>query len=301
MKANFSIVLVLCALFAIAVAGMHSVQSGGLPTWLNYQGRLTQPTGAAVADGSYQATFRIFDAPTGGNQLWTETSAVAAKQGVFSTTLGKVTPFPSDLFTRRLWLEPEIEGRVLTPRQEMGAVAFAMTAQTALTVPDGSITETKLAAGLAVPVGTVVSWWGNSASVPSGWKLCDGTIVSDSQSPLNGLASPELRNRFIRGTTGNVRPNAPLGGSDSHTLTVAEMPAHSHGVNDPGHSHQLLAQAWSSVTGNGQAYPINTGSTINPTPILSAFTGITIQSAGGGQAFSTLPGYVGLVYIMRVR
>jgi hypothetical protein len=139
-------ILVAITLSVIAISGtFFGGQGGGVPTWLNYQGRLTTPSGAAISDESYDAEFRIYSSATGGSLLWSEAQQVATKAGVYSTALGKTTPFPSGPFAQPLWLETEIDGRTLSPRQELGAVAFAMTAQSALTVPAGSINSTNIA------------------------------------------------------------------------------------------------------------------------------------------------------------
>ncbi|WP_313162842.1 hypothetical protein [Kosakonia cowanii] len=76
-----------------------------------------------------------------------------------------------------------------------------------------------------VPRGVIVSFWGDTA--PEGWAFCDGT---------NG--TPDLRHRFIKGSedysryTGGSGSNTftPSGSItvDSHTLTINEIPSHSH-------------------------------------------------------------------------
>jgi microcystin-dependent protein len=75
------------------------------------------------------------------------------------------------------------------------------------------------------------------------------------------------------------------GGTQAHVLTWNEMPVHSHGVNDPGHSH-------SSTTGNvafaNEAslflYPLTTGSGnyvgFGALSVGASGTGISIQNAG---------------------
>ena len=73
-----------------------------------------------------------------------------------------------------------------------------------------------------VPVGTVLSWlksYTNTPSLPDGWLECDGSNVSDADSPYNGQALPDLNSatqRFLRGST----TSGTTGGSDSHTHTV---------------------------------------------------------------------------------
>jgi len=56
-----------------------------------------------------------------------------------------------------------------------------------------------------VPAGTIVMWSGTLASIPTGWKLCDGTA-----------GTPDLRSRFVRGAPPATNPGA-TGGSDTHT------------------------------------------------------------------------------------
>ena len=77
-----------------------------------------------------------------------------------------------------------------------------------------------------VPSGLISMWSGGIASIPSGWALCDGS---------NG--TPDLRDRFIVGA-GNQYDRNDTGGSDSVTLTEAQMPSHDHGMSTEGsHSH----------------------------------------------------------------
>jgi microcystin-dependent protein len=67
-----------------------------------------------------------------------------------------------------------------------------------------------------IPIGGIIMWSGAVSSIPSGWALCNGA---------NG--TPNLRNRFIVGAGGDYNPG-DAGGSNSVTLTTAQIPEHSH-------------------------------------------------------------------------
>jgi hypothetical protein len=54
---------------------------------LNFQGRLANPDGTAVADGDYSVTFRLYSVAAGGSALATDTDTVHTERGVFNTSL----------------------------------------------------------------------------------------------------------------------------------------------------------------------------------------------------------------------
>lgn len=95
-------------------------------------------------------------------------------------------------------------------------------------------------------------------------------------------------------TAGSAIDGATLGasgGAQNVTLTSAQIPAHSHPITDPGHSHSdtnLTGGAGGSfgIGDNGYSSPSSTG---------SATTGITVgNNTGGGQAHTNMqPSLVG--------
>jgi microcystin-dependent protein len=83
------------------------------------------------------------------------------------------------------------------------------------------------------------------------------------------------------------------GGAKTVTLTEAQIPAHTHAVNDPGHTH--VQGVNSAATGGlvGSTPDASTNTRVNSGySTSSATTGITNQNAGGGQAHSNMPPYV---------
>lgn len=84
----------------------------------------------------------------------------------------------------------------------------------------GSIAPSKLSAGL-VPVGTVSMWlksYTSTPALPDGWLECNGQTVSDSDSPYDGQALPNLTGTayFMRTST----TSGTTGGSNSHSHTL---------------------------------------------------------------------------------
>lgn len=67
-------------------------------------------------------------------------------------------------------------------------------------------------------------------------------------------------------------------GAEYHALSATEMPSHSHGVNDPTHYHQVTQSGVSGPAGGGG---VASGTGVATT---SEYTGISIQSSGGGGA-----------------
>ena len=110
----------------------------------------------------------------------------------------------------------------------------------------------------AFPAGIITLWSGSSASIPGGWTLCDGTS-----------STPDLRDKFVVGATSTyaVGDNATMGNTGPHTLTTAEMPAHTHTYN--------VSSGSDPKAGGGDA---------NLTTVSSSTTG----STGGGGAHSNL-------------
>jgi len=67
----------------------------------------------------------------------------------------------------------------------------------------------------AVPIGSIIAWHKTLTDVPElpeNWVECDGSVVADSESPLNGQTIPDLNGdgRFLRGgnTSGDLQDHA---------------------------------------------------------------------------------------------
>lgn len=156
--------------------------------------------------------------------------------------------------------------------------------------------------GITLTKQMMMLWSGPVAQIPAGWRLCDG----NNGNPINGVIIPDLSGRFVVGYSavdGDYNVIGASGGSKQVTLTTPQIPAHSHGVTDNGHTHNLGAGA-GVVEVDGANHGISggghDGGSSPVTQTGSSQTGISIQNAGGGTAHENRPPYYTLAYIIFV-
>lgn len=181
-----------------------------------------------------------------------------------------------------------------------GTVTFSgpVTASTlsATTVTGTAVNGTTITASSAfvgpgtIPKGGIIMWSGSS--VPDGWALCNGTSV-------NGMQTPDLRDRFIMGS-GNSYSTGTTGGSKTVTLSRANLPAHSHSYRDVYHAE---AYSQSDAMASESGKKIGSGDTDYDNNWWSYRVGSTDDMSGTftSTAFSILPPYYALAFIMRVQ
>jgi parallel beta-helix repeat protein len=114
---------------------------------MNYQGKLTNASGVAVPDGTYNMRFWLIDSGTAATStaLWTEsltgTERVQVTNGLFSVMLGSSSALTGVDFNQTLYLGVEIGGTggspawdgEMSPRKILGTVPAAFVATTAVT------------------------------------------------------------------------------------------------------------------------------------------------------------------------
>ena len=115
-----------------------------VPTTMNYQGQLNDSEGNPVADGSYSVTFSLYDVPSGGTELWTESRTIETINGLFSIILGSINPITSAVVeSAPRYLGITVEGDPEQfPRTELTSVPFALTT-TSMSGPAGPQADTR--------------------------------------------------------------------------------------------------------------------------------------------------------------
>jgi microcystin-dependent protein len=138
--------------------------------------------------------------------------------------------------------------------------------------------------GNAFVAGMIMLWSGSSASIPSGWLLCDGSS-----------STPDLRNRFVVGATSTYAVGATGGSADaivvSHTHTFSSTTDSSTAGLALGPYGGPPKQVDDTVS-SSNGWDTQTGSHTH------TFSGTT-ASTGSSGTNANLPPYYALCYIMK--
>jgi microcystin-dependent protein len=169
-------------------------------------------------------------------------------------------------------------------------------------------------------IGQVVLFAGNFA--PVGWVLCDGSLLAIAQydalytvlgTTYGGdgqttFGVPDLRGAVpVSAGQGRNRSNYFLGqtaGSESVTLTSAQMPGHTHTVV-PSAAVNVSSQAADQTSASGNFYGKPTAALYNATgaagntlnAAVATYT-TSLEPAGGGQPLPTMGPYLVMNYCM---
>ena len=164
------------------------------------------------------------------------------------------------------------------------------------------------AADLSVPpVGAVLMFSGDPATLPPTWALCDGNA-----------GTPDLRDRFVVGA-GSTYTEGDTGGAAEVALGVTNLPAHTHArgtlttASAGGHTHIGPARRPSpsgthghDLFVSGLAAPPTNHSASSDAPSTESGGSHThtvngsTASTGNGTAHENRPPYYALAFIMRI-
>jgi microcystin-dependent protein len=244
--------------------------------------------------------------------------------------VGVTSAIQTQIDTKAPSAGPTFTGTVVLP----STTSIGTVSATEIGYLDGTTSgiQAQLNALEVFPKGMIVPFAGASATVPTGWLLCDGSVKSrttyaalwdvlrngTSSSPYgNGDGSttfnlPDLRGRIPMGagTGRNVADSADLtartlgakvSDAETHTLTSAEIPAHSHPNTVSGtfaaatHYHGVNSRFTASyLIGNGFYYTegstvVNNGTTNTGANDSTASVSITnANNTGGGGAHNNI-------------
>ena len=146
----------------------------------------------------------------------------------------------------------------------------------------------------AVPAGGIIMWYGSTASIPTGWFLCNGQLAGS-------FTTPDLRDRFVVCAGLTYAVNASGGAanatlvSHTHTFTGTALGTHQHKpVNG---AAMGLSPGGGGGAGGGD---LNSSSGNVDTSAVSAGTPAGTNSTEGSSGVNAnLPPYYALCYIMK--
>lgn len=163
----------------------------------------------------------------------------------------------------------------------------------------------------ALPVGAIINY--TSETPPVKYLYCNGQNVNRSDYPelwdavpaiwhttggfpvVDQIDIPDMRDKFARGATNSLIIGATAG-LDTHTLTIAELPIHTHALTN----HQHNVNTLSTLAGNnsnsvvrGNAAPTAVNPTTNPITLPN------VGNTGSGDAHNNVPRHTALTFMIK--
>lgn len=176
----------------------------------------------------------------------------------------------------------------------MGSMTFAQYLRKLLSESD----EEKEVVSVAVPVGTILMWYGSTSTIPYGWEICDGTASVHNPN----IMKPNLMGRFPVGlSTEDSDYNKPgvTGGNNKVTLEINNIPQHDHVYTADDNSEGKFA---SVETGFPQVYQ-GASEAVTGTAGSSGNQGIAkaylTSKVGGNKPIDNRPAYTVVTFIIK--
>jgi hypothetical protein len=226
---------------------MHAASARAeAPDLVSYQGLLTLASGAVVAGDTYSVRFELFAQASGGAPLYAREMTVGVRHGLFNVLLSDLAEHFNDEAQRFMQVtilsgDGVTSPVVLSPRQLIASVPYALVAQTAHSLVDPS-------GDPPIPPGAIILW-----DMPTGCEdepsscPCGYTPVFDLAGRTARGADLLQASSDIPDEPGQVRGVPGGSGGFGDQLTIAEMPAHDHPGSGTGvsgsHTHQVSINA----------------------------------------------------------
>ncbi len=280
------------ALLLLAAAAALPAQAP-IPATLSFQGRLALQGGGA-ANGVLPVTFRIYNQPTGGLARWTEGNpAVSVNNGLFSTELGSITGFPTDLFDgSALFLGVQVAADAeMVPRLAIPSQAYAQLAVNALDVAGRAIHPSAVSIGTTPVIDANGQWVGSPTGLqgpagPTGPTGSTGPVGPQGPQGLTGPIGPigPQGPPGLTGATGPIGPQGPQGATGAPGPTGPTGPTGPAGATGPAGPMPSPPVTWTLNVNTATIATTSTSSTsyaLRATPVAQSGAALTVENTGG--------------------
>lgn len=296
---------------AALVLGFSSLSSFAqdIPTTINYQGRLLL-NGAQqeAASGPVDIVFSIWSGPTGdagATQLWAESwTGVPLSNGIFSVMLGSNgSPLDPAVFQgdSTLFLEIQVSGETMTPRQALGSAPFAVVDEPSNELQTLDLTGTTLSisgSGSSVDLGVFTDTDDQDLSLDAGTNilsLTDDPTPVDLSAYLDNTDQQDLSldgTTNLLGLTGDATPvdlTPYLDNTDSQNLSLTGDTLSLTGSSSSADlsvyrdntDHQSLSLSGSTLSISGSGSSVNLSGLAGSDSQTLGLSGNTLSISGG--------------------
>lgn len=222
-------------------------QSGDAPSILHYQARLLDSGGSPLSAASLSVTFTLYDAPTGGSVLYTETQSLDVTGGLLSAQIGASTPLNTALFdsSSERWLGITVGAdSEMSPRTRMTSVAYALRAASARqadNVDGQDITPNSVSVGGITVIDAAGNWVGNTTGLVGP----EGPVGPGGPAGPAGADGPQ-------GPVGPMGPEGPTGPEGPQGAPGADGPIGLPGPAGPEGASPFVLDSGNAVYPTGR-------------------------------------------------
>lgn len=257
---------------------MWQLRGGTRPGWVRLNGRTMGNASSGATERANDDTEDLY------TYLWNNLdNSVAPVIG------GRGATASADFAANKAITLPSMQGRAPLGLDDMGGAA-ANVLQVAATINTTSGSNT---ATVSNATGLGVGMYVISANIPTGTTI---TNISGTTLTLSANATATASNTAARFSyISNAQQPGAVGGSARKTLSVAQMPPHSHTgstgtAGSHTHTYFDLGGVWIGTPGGeGAASNLSGGTTRTTNPAGDHSHTLTINNTGGGQPFDGLP------------